>query len=71
MKSQGVTIQMKAIEQYFPVVLFCLCRVVLALEPMIEILKCGHSDIAQYFLVCLCVCVCFFLIFSLYLTFKH
>ena len=36
---------MKAIEQYFPVVLFImLYKVVLAFEPMDEMLKCDHSN---------------------------
>ena len=43
MKSYGVTIQMKATEQYFPVVLFImLYKVVLTFESVDEILKCGH-----------------------------
>ena len=41
MKSYGVTIQMKATEQYFPVVLF---KVVLTFESVDEILKCDHSN---------------------------
>ena len=45
MKSYGVTIQMKATEQYFPVVLFItLYKVVLTFEAVDEILKCGHSS---------------------------
>ena len=40
-----MTIQMKATEQYFPVVLFVmLYKVVLTFECVDEILKCGHSD---------------------------
>ena len=40
-----MTIQMKATEQYFPVVLFLmLYKVVLAFESEDEILKCGHSN---------------------------
>jgi len=36
---------MKAIEQYFPVVLFImLCTVVLAFESVNEILKCDHLN---------------------------
>ena len=36
---------MKATEQYFPVVLFIvLYKVVLTLESVDEILKCGHSN---------------------------
>ena len=42
MKSLSATIQMKAIEQYFPVVLFImLYQVVLIFESVDEILKCG------------------------------
>ena len=45
MKSYGVTIQMKATEQYFPVVLFImLYNVVLTFESVDEILWCDHSD---------------------------
>ena len=40
-----VTSQMKATEQYFPVVLFImLYEVVLTFESVDEILKCYHSD---------------------------
>ena len=40
-----MTIQMKAIEQYFPVVLFImLYKVVLTFESVGEILKCDHSS---------------------------
>ena len=45
MKSYSVTIQMKATEQYFPVVLFImLSKVVLTSESVDEILKCDHSN---------------------------
>ena len=45
MKSYGVTIQMKATEQYFPVVLFImLYKVVLTFESVDEILKCDQLD---------------------------
>ena len=45
MKSQSVTIQMKATEQYFPVVLFImLYKVVLTFESVEEILWCDHSN---------------------------
>ena len=45
MKSLSVTIQTKATEQYFPVVLFIiLCMVVLTFESVGEILKCDHSN---------------------------
>ena len=44
MKSLSVTIQMKATEQYFPVVLFItLYRVVLTFESVDEILKCDQT----------------------------
>ena len=45
MKSLSVTTQMKATEQYFPVVLFImLYKVVLTFESVDEVLKCGHSN---------------------------
>jgi len=45
MKALSVTIQMKATEQYFPVVLFNMpYKVVLTLESVGEILKCDHSN---------------------------
>ena len=45
MKSLSVTIQMKATEQYFPVVLFImLYRVVLTFDSADEIFKCDHSN---------------------------
>ena len=45
MKSYGVTIQMKATEQYFPVVLFImLYKMVLTFESVDEILKYDHSN---------------------------
>ena len=45
MKSYGVTIQMKATEQYFPVVLFImLYKVVLPFKSADEILRCDHSN---------------------------
>ena len=45
MKSYGVTIQMKATEQYFPVVLFVmLCKVVPTFQSVDEILRCDHSN---------------------------
>ena len=45
MKSNGVTIQMKATELYFPVVLFVmLYKVVHTFESVGEILKCDHSN---------------------------
>ena len=45
MKSLSVTIQMKATEQYFPLVLFImLYKVILTFESVDEILNCGHSN---------------------------
>ena len=45
MKSYGVTIQLKATEQYFPGVLFImLYKVVLTFESVDEILKCNHLN---------------------------
>ena len=46
MKSQSVTIQMKATEQYFPVVLFIvLYKLVLTFESVDnEALNCDHSN---------------------------
>ena len=45
MKFYGVTIQMKATEQYFPVVVFImLYKVVLTFESLDEILWCDHSN---------------------------
>ena len=44
-KSYGVTIQMKATEPYFPVVLFItLYQVVLTFEAVDEILWCDYSN---------------------------
>ena len=48
-KSYGGTIQMKATEQYFPVVLFImLYKVVLTSESVDEILWCGHSNVSHW-----------------------
>ena len=45
MKSLSVTTQMKATEQYFPMVLFIMLnKVVLTFESVDEILKCDHSN---------------------------
>ena len=45
MKSQSMTIEMKATEQYFLVVLFImLYKVVLTFECVDEIPKCDHSN---------------------------
>ena len=44
-KFESVTIEMKATEQYFPVVLFImLYKVVPTFESVDEILKCDHSN---------------------------
>ena len=53
MKSYSVLIQMKATEQYVPVILFImLYKVVLTFESVDEILQCAHSN-GQYFPVVL------------------
>ena len=45
MKSQSVTIQMNAVEQYFPVILFTMLhKVVLSFESVDEILTCYLSN---------------------------
>ena len=46
MKSYGVTIQMKATEQYHPAVLFIMLykEVILTFESADEILWCDHSN---------------------------
>jgi len=45
MKSYSVTVQIKATEHYFPVVLFImLYKVVLTFASVDEILKCDHSN---------------------------
>ena len=45
MKSLSVTIQMKAIKQYFPVAkFFKLYKVVITFESVDEIFKCDHSN---------------------------
>ena len=45
MKSSIVTIQMIAVEQYFPVVLFImLYKMILGFESVDGILKCDHSN---------------------------
>ena len=45
MKSLSVTIQMKATEQYFPVVLFVmLCKMIITFKSVDEILKYDHSN---------------------------
>ena len=68
MKSQSVTIQMKAIEQYFPVVLFImLYKVVLTFEFLDEIPKCDYSMEAteQYLTVLLLI-----MLYKVVLTFE-
>ena len=68
MKSYGVTIQMKATEQYFSVVLFImLYKVALTFESVDEILKCDHLVKAteQYFPV-----VLFIMLYKVVLTFE-
>ena len=65
MKSYSVTIQMKATEQYFPVVLFImLYKVVLTFESVDEILKCYHSN-ESYWAV-----LSFSMLYKVYLTFE-
>ena len=45
MKSQNVTIQMKATAQYLPVVPFIiLCKVVVTFGSVDEVAKCDHSN---------------------------
>jgi len=45
MESYVVTIDMKATEQYFPVVLFILLfKIVITFESVDKILKCDHSS---------------------------
>jgi len=45
MNSYGVTIQMKATEQYFPVVLYImLYKMILVFDSVDKILKCDHSN---------------------------
>ena len=72
MKSYDVTIQMKATEHYFPVVLFImLYKVVLTFESVDEILCCDHSEkkkiksTEQYFPV-----VLFIMLYKVVLTFE-
>ena len=59
MKCQRVTIQMKATEQYFPVVLFImLYKVVLTFASVDEIFKCDHSDQMKAILSSTYQCCC-------------
>ena len=56
---KSVTIQMKATEQYFPVVLFImLYKVVLIFESVDEIPKCDHSN-ESYGTVLSCGALCY------------
>ena len=49
MKSYSVTIQMKATEQFFTMVVFILLyKMVLPFESVDEICKCGHSNAESY-----------------------
>jgi len=61
MESLSVTIQMKATEQYFPVVLFImLYKVVLTFESVDGILRCDYSNVkllSSTFLRC-CLLYC-------------
>ena len=61
-KFLSVTIQMKATEQYFPVVWFIMLMVVLALASVDELVKCDHSDTnsywSKYFSVVLFIMLC-------------
>ena len=59
MKSYGVTIQMKATEQCFPVVLFImLYKVVLTFESVDEILWCDHSNQSYQVVLSCCTLWC-------------
>ena len=61
MKSYGVTIQMKATKQYFPVVLFIvLYEVVLTFESVNEILKCDYSNESYWAVYFKCALICMF-----------
>ena len=65
-KSESVTIQMKATEQYFPVVLFImLYKVVLTVvfECMDEILNCDHSN-ERLWVVLACAAVSFSILYK-------
>ena len=52
-KSLGVSIQMKAIEQYVPVMLFIMLHNVVLFLSLDEILKCAHSN-ESYWVVLSC-----------------
>ena len=61
---------MKAIEQYFPVVLFImLYKVALTFESVDEILKCDHSN-ESYWAVHSCVLLTFISLYMVVLTFE-
>ena len=65
MESSGVTIQMKAIEQYFPVVLFIiLYKVFLTYESVDGILSCDHSNESYIISNIVAAAVCFTLFFK-------
>ena len=58
MQCLSVTIQMKATEQYFPVVLFITqCKVVLTFDSVDAMLKYDHLD-KSYRAVLSCIAVC-------------
>ena len=44
LKAKSVTFQMKATEQYFPVLLFVMLKVALTFESVAEILKSDHPN---------------------------
>ena len=74
MKSASVTIQMKASEQYFPVVLFIiimLYKVVLSFESVDEILKCDIQmkaiEQTTFLQCCLLCCTRWFYLLSLWM----
>ena len=59
MKSQSVTIQIKATEQYYPVVPFSiLYNVVLPFESVDEIVKCDHYLVLSSTFLCYCLSCC-------------
>ena len=70
LKSLGLTIQMKATEQYFPLVLFImLYKVVLTFKSVNEILGSGHS-IGSYWAALSCIIVYYALYSKVGLTFE-
>jgi len=48
MKFKSVTVQIKATEHYFPVVIIVLYKVALTFESVDEILKCDHSNLSHW-----------------------